>query len=67
MNLFPLHFRGNTVFDAASCLLGCLPDLSDDDNQPSATAYTLLGHDCFDILTNVDLIAFVLIRIHVCA
>jgi len=55
VNLFLLHFSGNTVFHAVSCLLGCLPELSNDSNQPS-TSYALMHHDCFNVLTNIDLL-----------
>ena len=57
-----------TVFHAVSCLLGCLPELSNDNNnQPSTTSVALLRHDCFNVLTNIDLIAFILTRSHDCA
>jgi len=36
-------------------------------NQPSTRSYTLLHHDCFNVLTNIDLIAFILTWSHVCA
>jgi len=36
---------------AVICLLGCLPELSNDNNQPS-TSYALLPHDCFNVLTD---------------
>jgi len=35
--LFLLHFRDNTLLHAVSCLLGCLPDLSNDNNPPITT------------------------------
>jgi len=51
------------VLDAVSCLLGCLPELSNDNNnQPSTTTYALLHHDCFNLLTSIDLIAFITTR-----
>jgi len=34
---------------AVSCLLGCLPELSNDNNQPSTTSNALLRHDYFNI------------------
>ena len=52
--------RGNTVLHALSCLLGCLLELSNDNNQPSTTRHALLHHDCFNILTNIDVTAFIL-------
>jgi len=47
------------VLYAVSCLLGYLPEdeLSNNNNQPS-TSYALLQHDCFNILTNIDLIGY---------
>jgi len=54
--LFLLHFRGNTTLHAVSCLLGCLPELSND-NKSNTTSYTLLHHDCFCVLANINLIA----------
>jgi len=39
------------VFHAVSCLLGCLPELSNDNNQPSITSYAFLQvmhHDHFN-------------------
>jgi len=54
VNLFLLHFRVNTVLQAVSCLPGCLPEQSNDDNQLS-TSYVLLRHDCFNILAHIDL------------
>jgi len=32
------------------------PELSNDNDQPSATSYALLRHDCFNVMTNIDLI-----------
>ena len=58
VNLFLLFFRGSTVFQAVSCLLGCLSELSNDNNQPS-TSYALLRHNCFIVLTNIDLAALI--------
>jgi len=55
------------MFHAVSCLLVCLPELSNDNNQPSTPSYTLLRHDCFNLLTNTDLIGFILARSHICA
>jgi len=57
---------GITVFHAVTCLLGCLPELTNDNNGPS-TSYALLRHDCFNPLTNIDLITFILTRSHVSA
>jgi len=65
MSLFLLHFRGNSVRHAVSCLLGCLPYQMIND-QPSTTSYALLCHDCFNILTNIDLIPLILKRRHAC-
>ena len=53
-------FRGNIMLCVISCLLRCLPELSNDNNEPSTTSYVLLCQDCFDVLTNIDLIAFIL-------
>jgi len=40
-------------------MLSVLPELSNDNNnQASTTSYVLLRHDCFSLLTNIDLIAF---------
>ena len=52
-------FSGNTVLPAVSCLLGCLSELWNNNNQPNTTSYALLRHDCFNVLTNIDLIAFI--------
>jgi len=41
------------VFQAVSCLLGCLPGQYNDNNQPS-TSYALLRRVCFNLLTNID-------------
>jgi len=46
------------MLHVVSCLLGCLPELSNDNNQQRATSYVLLHHDGFNILTNIDFIAF---------
>jgi len=43
------------VLHAVSCLLGCLPELSNDTNQPR-TSYALLRNDCFKVLSNIDLL-----------
>jgi len=53
------------MLHAVSCLLGCLPKLSNDNNQPS-TSYALLHHDCITVLTNIDLIAFIPTQRHAC-
>jgi len=50
------HFRGIAVLHGVSCLLGCLPGLSNDKNQPSTTSYALSRHDCFNVLTNIDFV-----------
>jgi len=42
-------FRGTTMPRALSCLQWCLPELSNDNNQPS-TSYALLRHDCINVL-----------------
>ena len=39
VNIFLLYFYGNAVLHAVSCLIGCLPELSDDNNQPSTTSH----------------------------
>ena len=57
--LLLLHFTGKTVFQAVSCLLGCLPELSNDNNQLSTTRYALVPHRCCNVLTDIDLIAFI--------
>jgi len=54
------------VLNAVTCLLGCLPELSSDNTQPRNTSYALLRHHCFNILTNIDPIAFILTRRHAC-
>jgi len=46
------------VFQAVSCLLGCLSELSNDNNQ-LRTSYALLRHNCFIVLTNIDLAALI--------
>jgi len=66
VKLFLLHFRGNSAFHAVSCLLGCLPELSNDNNQPSTTSYALLCHDRFIALTNINLVAFISTWRHAC-
>jgi len=53
------------VLHAVSCLLRCLPELSNDNNQPS-TSYALICHDCLNVLTNVDLTEFIPTRRHAC-
>jgi len=58
----------NTVFQAVSylaSLLGCLPELSNNNNQLN-TSYALLRHDCFNLLTNIDLVGFIPTRGHTC-
>jgi len=65
VNLFLLHFRGNVVVHAVSCLLGCLPELStDNNNQLSTTSYALSRRDFFNVLTNIGLIALIPTRRH---
>jgi len=59
VNLFLLHFEGNAVLHDVSCLLGCLPELSYDKSQLSTTSYALSRHDCFNVLTNIDVFAFI--------
>jgi len=46
---FYFIFSGNSVLHAVSCLLGYLPN---DTNQPS-TSCALLRHDYFDVLTPI--------------
>jgi len=53
------------MLHAVSCLLECLPELSNDNDQPS-TSSALLHHDYFNAPTNIDLIAFILKRRHPC-
>jgi len=52
------------VLDVVKCLLGCLPDLSNDNDRPSTRSYALLRHGCFNVLTNIDLVAFIPTRRH---
>jgi len=53
------------VLCAVSCLLGCLPELlNDNNNQPSTTSYALLRHNFFNVLANIDLTAFIPTRNH---
>jgi len=47
------------VFHAVSCLLVCLPELLNNNNQPSTASYTLLHRDFFNLLTNIDLIHWI--------
>jgi len=47
------------VLHDVSCSLGCLTELSNDNNQPSTTRYALSRHDCFNVLTNIDLFTFI--------
>jgi len=54
------------MFHAVSCLLGCLPETSNDNNQPSAITYALLGHDPLKVMSDVDLTAFIPTQRHVC-
>jgi len=49
---------------AVSCLPGCLPELSNDNNQATTTRYALLHHDCFNVLAKIDLIAFIPMQKH---
>jgi len=57
---------GNIVLHDVSCLLGCLPELSNENNQPSATSYGLSCQDCFSVLTNIDLFPFISARTYAC-
>jgi len=43
----------------------CLSELSKNNNQLS-TSYALLRHDCYNALTNIDLVVFIPIREHTC-
>jgi len=45
LSLFLLHFRGNSVLHSVTCLPGCLPEPSNDNDQPNTTSYALLRHD----------------------
>jgi len=56
VNLFLL--RDSIVLYDDSCLLGSLSEPSNDKNQLSTTGYALSRHDCFNVLTNIDLFAF---------
>ena len=58
-------FRGIAVLHTVSCLLQCLPEISNDDNQ-LAQVCVLLLHDCFNILTIIDLVAFIPTWRHPC-
>jgi len=44
------------VFHAVSSLLRCLPELPYNNIQPNTTSYPLLRRDCFNVLTNIDLL-----------
>jgi len=44
------------VLHDVSCLLGYLRELSNDKNQSSTTSYALSRHDCFNELTNINLL-----------
>jgi len=57
-------FTGNTALHDVNWLLGRLPELSKDKNQLSS--YALSRHDCFNVLTNINLFAFILTRMHAC-
>jgi len=58
---------GNTVFHVFIYLAyGCLPELSKNNNQLSTTSYAFLRHDCFNVLTNIDRVAFIPTRGHTC-
>ena len=57
-------FRDNIVLHPVSCLLWCLPELSNDDKNQAQEVMRLLHHDCFNVLTNIDLIAFIPARRH---
>jgi len=57
------------VLHDISCLLGCLLELSNDNiiNQAQQFMRCLLSrHDCFILLTNIDLFAFIPKRTHAC-
>jgi len=43
------------MFHVVNCLLGCPPQLSNYNNQPS-TSSALLRHDYFNVLTNFDFV-----------
>ena len=66
VSFFYYIFRGNAVLHAVSCSLGCLPELSNDNNQPSTASYALLLHGGFSVLANIDFVAFTVIRRHAC-
>ena len=65
MNLFLLHFRGNTVIHDVSCLLGCLPELSNDNNQEKQVmrCHVMI---VLNVLANTDLFAFIPTGTHAC-
>jgi len=48
-----------------SCLLGCFPELSNDNNQPSTANYALTRQYCFKVLANIDSFAFISTRTNV--
>jgi len=43
-----------------------LHELSNDNDQPNTTSYTLLRHDWFNVLANINLAAFIPTRRHAC-
>jgi len=51
--------RANTVFKAASCLLGCLPELSNANTHLSTRSNALSRHPGGNVLTDIDLVAFI--------
>jgi len=59
-------FTGNNVLHAVSCSLRYLPKLSNDNNQPNTTSHAMLHHDCFKVLTNIELTALIPTRRHAC-
>jgi len=44
-----------------------MPELSKNNKRLSTTHYALLRHDCFNVLTNIDITAFIPTRVYTCA
>jgi len=47
VNLFYCNFGGNIVLYAVSCLMWCLPELSNDNNQPTKHSKLCVATSCF--------------------
>jgi len=54
------------VLHDVSWLLGCLPELLNAKIELRTTTYALSRCDCFNVLTNIDLFAFIPTRMHAC-